>query len=129
MYPNPSENRKKLITSRSADSLPCKNLAVIDWSDMIHQWESSGVPQKEFCHQRAISYNAFVFQRMQLKKAQQAKSVTTPRLLPVTRVAEPVNPPSTPVGFVVHWPSGVRLCVPPHADTVTLNALLSQLGG
>jgi hypothetical protein len=129
MHPNPSANRKKLITSHSADPLPCKNSAAIDWPDMIHQWESSGVPQKEFCHQRAINYNAFVFQRMQLKKAQHAKSAATPRLLPVTPVAEPVNPPSTQVGFVVHWPNGMRLCVPPHAEGVTLRALLSQLRG
>jgi hypothetical protein len=122
-------NRKKLINSSSAKHR--KDPAEVNWPDIIRQWESSGTPQKEFCHQHALSYNSFVFQRMQLKKAQQATSGITPRLLSVTKEkeADTINPPFTPVGFVVQWPNGIRLCVPPQADAATLGALLSHLGG
>jgi hypothetical protein len=43
----------------SADS----ESAEINWSQIILEWEQSGLAQPEFCRQRHISYNSFSYQR------------------------------------------------------------------
>ncbi len=97
-----------------------------NWPELFKQWESSGLPQKEFCRIHALSYANFVHHRVQLKKAQ--KTAVSP-WLPVKQVPHPLDLSPTSMGFTVKWPNGVCLCVPLQADAPTLQILLTHLGG
>jgi hypothetical protein len=98
-----------------------------DWPAIIRAWESSGIPQKQFCKTHGLSYTAFVYHRMQLNKQKNGASPLLPVQLIQPRQPAMAAPASN--CCVVQWPNGVRLTVPSGVDAITLKMLLTTLEG
>jgi hypothetical protein len=112
-------------SKKSADIVPASpehSLKPLDWKTIMHEWESSGLPQREFCEKKSLAYTSFMYQRNRIKKSKSATSSMLPiKLLPLQQASAPM--PTTSC-FVIQWPNGIRLSIPPHADTATLKSLL-----
>ena len=88
----------------------------------MHEWESSTLSQREFCEKKSLAYTSFMYQRNRIKKSKSATSPMLPiKLLPLEQASAPMLTTSC---FVMQWPNGIRLSIPPHADAVTLKSLL-----
>jgi len=88
----------------------------------MHEWESSGLTQREFCEKKLLAYTSFMYQRNRIKKSKLATSPLLPiKLLPLEQASAPM--PTTSC-FAIQWPNGIRLSIPPHADAATLKSLL-----
>jgi hypothetical protein len=96
----------------------------IDWPAIMQEWEVSGIPQHEFCQSRSLVYGQFMYHRNRLNQSKKK----SPALLPVKLHPEDTaaSRPATH-GFILHWPNGTRLSIPPGADAVTLKTLLNYL--
>lgn len=40
-----------------------------NWAALNEQWTRSGLPQKEFCRQRGVSYHSFLKERQRIERA------------------------------------------------------------
>lgn len=103
-----------------------------DWPEQVLAWETSGVPQKEYCRQKELPYQRFVYERSRLVKNRQRGSAG--EFLPIKKAAklsatESLSSlPALPAGFVLRCPNGYQLAIPTQADALTLNRLLSFIG-
>jgi hypothetical protein len=104
-----------------------------DWPEQVLAWETSGVPQKEYCRQKELRYQRFVYERSQLMKKRQNSQAG--QFLPIKKEAKlssmeasPSSLTALPTGFVLRCPSGYQLAIPGEADAMTLNRLLSFIG-
>ena len=48
---------------------PEHSLKPLDWKTVMHEWESSGLPQREFCEKKSLAYTSFMYQRNRIKKS------------------------------------------------------------
>lgn len=97
---------------------------LVDWPSVMKEWEVSGLPQKEFCQNRSLVYGQFMYHRNRLSQSKKK----SPALLSVK--LHPDDPTaSKPAihGFILQWPNGTRLSIPPGADAMTLKTLLTYL--
>ena len=95
-----------------------------NWVELNSEWELSGLPQKQFCKERAISYSLFVYERGKLLE----KSRKKPK--PVFSVAKAVPPliPELSKNLILRLPTGIRLDIPPGGDLTQVGQLLALLG-
>ena len=97
----------------------------LDWQAVMHEWEASDLSQPEFCKAKSLNYTTFVYQRNKFKKN---KNVAPP-LLPIKLLQPAQTSAPLPLAtcFILQWPSGIKLSIPPQADATILKALLTCL--
>lgn len=112
------------------------------WADVIADWKSSGLSQKEFCHRRGISdraLNNWLYKspyrervaRILAARSQETPHTETPRFLPVAvltedRAADTPQASTVPAIEVV-LPSGPRIVVTAGFDAETLRRVVDAL--
>jgi hypothetical protein len=82
----------------------------------ITQWRKSGLSQRAYCAQNAISWSAFKNWRKRIK-------VPTTQ----TRFAEVQITPSTHTQWIIEAVDGLRVHVPVHCDENKLKTLINAL--
>ncbi len=96
----------------------------VDWPAIMQEWEVSGLPQKEFCQSRSLVYGQFMYHRNRLSQSKRK----SPALLSVKLHPEDPTASKPAIhGFILQWPNGTRLSIPPGADAMTLKTLLNYL--
>ncbi len=51
-------------SKKSADIVPASpehSLKPLDWKTIMHEWESSGLSQREFCEKKSLAYTSFMY--------------------------------------------------------------------
>lgn len=95
--------------------------------ELIKQWESSGLSQKQFCEQQGLSYRQFAYWRGLENRSKITQS--EPKLLKVvatlTQPPTPIAPEST---LEVLLPTGVKLYLKNEIDINLASALIQRLG-
>lgn len=77
----------------------------LNWSSLCKAWESSGLSQKQFCTENALSYGKFCEQRSLLINRGEAKSQRSARLQSKQPVQPLMRPSFLPLEFGVTSPA------------------------
>lgn len=111
--------------------MPRPAMSDLRWHALLDDFRGSGLTHAAFCRLRGVSLHAF---RKRLYPPR-AAAVTSPpgaatppaapAFLPVTVLAEAVDPAPRPLELIL--PRGRRVAVPPGFDADTLRRLLSVL--
>lgn len=97
-----------------------------NWKQMSEAWESSGLSQKQFCKEQAISYFKFLYWRSQFKQAKQKTPSGKPALLPVE--IKQTKPSSSSVNGMlsIQTPQGLKITIP--SDERIIDLVFKRLG-
>lgn len=82
------------------------------WQQHFKNWQSSGLPQRDYCKQNQLSFSSFGYWRNRLK----TNSRTEGKLIPI-RVSRPAT-------INVYLPCGVRIETPLHGLAELLPLLI-----
>lgn len=92
----------------------------LDWEKLVSEWEASGLSQTEFCQPLGITHQMFAQNRKNLMKQKSSRgkfiSVKMGDMASLQRVSEN--------NFVLDFPNGIKLRIPPLADGDTLKTIL-----
>jgi len=95
------------------------------WRDIISDCRVSGLPQREYCRTKNLSYPTFSYWRTKINKIDSANTGTCDNSDGFVRHALPhVGGGSS---YVLEWPDGMRLRVPLHASVEDVAALTERL--
>ena len=85
--------------------------AEAEWLEIFTECESSGLPQKDYCKQKGVSYWKFCQQRSDLVKRGLLKAMRSQPFLPIQIVEMPQV--KLPVMIEIQLPHGIILRIPP----------------
>ena len=93
-----------------------------EWRDIIADCKDSGLPQREYCRAKNLSYPTFSYWRTKINKidsqAHHDNSATFVRRS---------FPPMNNAAFVLEWPDGMRLKMPNHLSREDVTDLVHRL--
>lgn len=102
-----------------------KKLTDSEWRALCDEWESSGIPQKQFCQAKDICYAKFVVWRSKIL-TERGKSRTSSFVKVNVADAAPRAPAES--GHIqVRFPTGVSLVVSGYVEKQVLSNVLSLL--
>lgn len=87
------------------------------WLQHFENWKNSGLSQRDYCKQHALTFSSFGYWRHRLK----ANSTAESKLIPITV--------SSPALINIYLPSGVRIDMPTHALADILPLLADEING
>jgi hypothetical protein len=111
--------------------MPQAAISDLRWHALLNDFRRSGLTHAAFCQLRDISLHAFrkrLYQSRPLEVAPRhpkAQAPPEPALLPVTVLADALDPTPQPLELIL--PRGRRVAVAPGFDADTLRRLLSVL--
>jgi hypothetical protein len=116
--------------------MPRSSLSDLRWHALLNDFRKSGLTHAAFCQLRDISLHAFrkrLYAPRPVEVPSRPSETTpspVPAFLPVTLLADPPRPETTPLRpLELILPGGRRVAVAPGFDADTLRRLLSVLEG
>lgn len=92
------------------------------WRDIIADCKSSGMPQREYCRKKNLSYATFSYWRTKINKVDYP--ACHDGTAPFVRHS---LPSMTNTAFILEWPDGMRLKMPNHLRAEDVADLVSKL--
>ena len=93
-----------------------------EWRNIIADCRKSGIPQREYCKTKNLSYPTFNYWRTKIKKIDSPVCQDAPA--PFVHHTFPSMNQST---FILEWPDGMRLKIPNHLSREDVTDLLFKL--
>lgn len=96
-----------------------------EWDKIITTWKTSGLPMSAYCRKNSISY--WTFRENKLKRDTSDGSDHSEKgLVRISPPPKPVEPASPPITVIL--PDGIKLVIPDHFKTETLQKVIDVLG-
>ena len=101
-----------------------KRLSQGERQELSAEWEASNLNQAEFCRQKGINLNTFVYWRSMVR---QKPNKTQKDFLPAT-ITAPIIKHQPSSGVMLRLPNGISLQITPHTDKMFLQDVFELLG-
>jgi membrane protease subunit (stomatin/prohibitin family) len=102
-----------------------KRLSQAKRQELSAEWEASNLNQAEFCKQKGINLNSFVYWRSTVR--QKDLKVQT-SFLPAAITAPMTKQQQPPSGVMLRLPNGISLQISANTDKAFLQAVFNLLG-
>ena len=96
------------------------NNKIEEWREIIVDCKSSGLPQREYCRGKNLSYATFSYWRAKINK------IDSPACDKVPFVRRSL-PSLTSTTYVLEWPDGMKLRMPIHLRAEEVTNLVNGL--
>jgi hypothetical protein len=98
------------------------NKKIDEWRGIIVDCKKSGLPQREYCRTKNLSYPTFSYWRTKINKLD--SQANTDVSAPFVRRSLPLM---NNTAFVLEWPDGMRLKMPNHLSREDVTDLVHRL--
>lgn len=93
------------------------------WKKKFQDWEKSGLTRTQFCRKHQISVSTFDYWRQRIRKMDEGAADQEQGLVKLTFSTKPTEP----AFYSVVFPNGLKLQVPEHYSSESLNRLVQDL--
>lgn len=92
------------------------------WQDQINSWKTSGISQKQYCHNRSLALSTFCYWKRRLNTQEPAK----PKFYPLAIPASPLEPTEAGLMLLV-GPKQFQVQIKNDFSPATLKKLIATL--